>query len=114
MFGNYAYSYAKSIYQPEYENKKSWRASILNSYRRMMREFPLPYKGALYKKYYLKELDLQFIYQSARVVASDETGKALNTFPLDCPWDKNQLMDFDFILNFIEKYCPNDKKVVDK
>lgn len=71
----------------------------------MMKEFPAPYKGALYKKYYLKELDLQFIYKSGRIMASEETGKDINVFPTECPWDKNQLMDIDFVVDFIQKFC---------
>lgn len=96
----------KAVYQPEYENKSSWRASILNGYKGIMREFPVPYKGALYKKYYLRELDLEFIYRDAVLTASEETGKDINVFPKKCPWTKEQLVNTEFVSEFMNKYCP--------
>lgn len=94
----------KCIYQPEYENKNSWKASIMNGYNGMTDEFP-SLKGTLYKNFYLEELDLEHIYTRARLNASGETGKSIDVFPEDCPWTKEQLVDPRFINDFIEKYC---------
>lgn len=94
----------KCMYQPEYKNKSSWKASIINGYNGMTDEFP-SLKGVLYKNFYLEELDLEHIYKRAKLNASDETKKPINTFPNDCPWTKEQLVDPDFINEFIEKYC---------
>lgn len=99
----------KSKYQPEYENKNSWRASILNSYDGITNEFPEIGKGSLYKSYYMKKLSLSQVYLSAVRRASDETGKPIDVFPKECEWTKEQLVDEEFIYDFINKYCPKNK-----
>lgn len=99
----------KSKYQPEYENKNSWRNSILNSFQNITDEFPVVGKGSLYKNFYMKDLDLQDVYENAIISASEETNEPLSYFPADCEWTKEQLVDKKFIYNFINKYCPKYK-----
>ena len=95
----------KATYQPEYENKNSWRNSILNSYNQIVDEFP-DFKGTIYRNFYLKNLDIEKIYQSAKIVASEKTGKSKNIFPVKCPWTKEQLVNPEFISEFMDTYCP--------
>lgn len=94
----------KCKYQPEYQDKKSWRNSIINSFEKIDDQFPKIGKGALYRKFYLKELDLNRIYQQARIKASKETSKPLDVFPKTCEWTKEQLIDYTFINQFVDVY----------
>lgn len=96
----------KAKYQSEYENKNSWRNSILNSFNNITDEFPTIGKGSLYNNFYIRDLDLQGVYENARINASEETNKPLSTFPANCEWTKEQLVDREFIYNYINKYCP--------
>ena len=99
----------KAKYQPEYKNKSSWRGSIWNSYINMKNEFGTIGKGSLYKRFYIKELDLNDVYLDAREYASEETGKPIETFPKKCEWTKEQLLNREFIKNFIDTYAPKTK-----
>ena len=94
----------KCKYQNNYENKASWRGSIRNSYKGIITEFPVVGKGALYKVFYLKHLDLDRLYQLARIDASEETGIPIYEFPKACPWTKLELINLDFINKFIEEF----------
>lgn len=100
----------KAKYQSEYENKNSWRNSILNSFQNITDEFPAIGKGTLYKNFYMKILDLQDVYENARIKASEETDKPLSDFPTKCEWTKEQLIDKNFIYDFMNEYCPRYKK----
>lgn len=100
----------KAKYRPEYENKNSWRNSILNSFNGMIDEFPTIGKGSLYNNFYIRDLDLQNVYENARINASEETNKPLLTFPANCEWAKEQLVDREFIYDYINKYCPKYTK----
>lgn len=100
----------KAKYQPEYENKSSWRGSIINAFENITDEFPEIGKGNLYKNFYIKELSLPQVYRSAVLKASEETGKPINVFPQTCEWTKEQLVDIEFIYEFINKYCPRYSK----
>ena len=95
----------KCVYQSDYKNKNSWRASIINGYNSITDEFP-DYKGTLYKNFYLKDLRLDKIYSGAVMIASEETGYSKNVFPQECPWTKEQLVNPEFIIEFINRYCP--------
>lgn len=101
----------KCEYQYDYENKSSWRASIKNSFNGMFKAFGSQYKGVLYKNYYLKDLSLPGVYAIARDIASEETGIDLEVFPRYCPWTKKQLVDRDFINDFIKEYGYGKKEV---
>ena len=99
----------KSKYQPEYENKSSWRGSIWSNYTNIANEIPVMGKGALYKNFYMRQLNLQDIYENAVIRASEETGKPIDVFPKECEWTKEQLSDKKFIYNFMNEYCPKNK-----
>ena len=94
----------KCEYQPEYKNKSSWLASIWNSYKNIVSQFTAIGKGVMFKIFYMKTLDLDTLYKIAVKDASKETGKPLDIFPDKCPWTKLELVNLDFINNFIEKY----------
>ena len=97
----------KCKYQPEYKNKASWVGSIWSAYKNIVSQFPAVGKGALYKIFYLKKVDLNTIYKIAKRDASVETGKNISVFPNDCEWTKEQLTDYDFITDFINNYGNN-------
>ena len=94
----------KCKYQNNYEHKSSWRASIKNSFENMYDQFPRIGKGVLYKRFYLREMNLEGIYQQSRNNAAEETGLPLESFPEKCEWTREQLIDFNFITNFINTY----------
>ena len=100
----------KCKYQPEYENKSSWRASIWNSFKGFTNEFIAIGKGSLYKNFYLRQLDLDRLYKLARKDASIETGLNIDIFPTNCEWNKHQLSDFDFINDFMDTYGSDNQK----
>lgn len=94
----------KCMIQFEYENKASWRGSIWSGFSGMVNEFDEVGKGALYKTYYLKKLNLQEIYERSLVGASIETKKDRSLFPKKCPWTKEQLTNLTFIEEFINEH----------
>ena len=97
----------KYKYQEEYENKNSWINSIYNALTNIITEFTCIGKGALYKNFYMKKLNLSQLYKIARSRAARETGIDINTFPEHCEWSKNQLIDVDFIDTFLDEYQYN-------
>lgn len=94
----------KCKYQNSYPNRSSWKASIKNSVKGMFKAFGSSYKGVVYKRYYLRELDLDGVYADARDNAIEETGYPESIFPKKCPWTKEQLVDRGFIERFIKEY----------
>lgn len=94
----------KCLGQPEYLNKASWVKSILNGLDKIIEEFDEVGKGALYKNFYLKRVDLQEIYERSLIRASFETGKSKSDFPKTCPWSKEQLINRTFIEGFINEH----------
>ena len=94
----------KLKYQQNYAGENSWIESIQNSHFNIKDQFKGVGKGALYNSFYMKKLDLESIYKDARKKASLETGLPIKTFPEKCPWDKESLVDRDFIYDFINKY----------
>lgn len=102
----------KCKYQNSYENKSSWRASIKNSYKGIIKAFRGALKGTIYNNYYLKTLDLDLVYDFARDNAIEETGRPKECFPYKCPWTKKQLVDRNFIDDFIEEYgwCSKEER----
>lgn len=100
----------KAKYQPEYEDKSSWKASINNSHRAIIDEFKEKngkFSGSLYKKFYGNNFNLDRCYKLARDDAIDETGLDNSVFPEKCEWSKEQLIDSDYIRQFVLKYCNN-------
>lgn len=94
----------KCKYQNDYPSKESWRNSIKNSHRDIVDEFKDIGKGSLYKKFYMRDFNLDLAYQQGRDDAIDETGLSENIFPNKCEWTKEQLVDRVFIRNFIKQY----------
>jgi hypothetical protein len=76
----------KWCYQPEHRSG-SWRGSITNARQQLVRlgrENPSLWRRRL--------VMLEDIYPDARRVAAAETGLALDTFPVTCPWDGDQVL----------------------
>lgn len=94
----------KLKYQNDYAGKNSWIESIQNSYFNLKDQFKGIGKGALYNNFYLKKLDFDSIYKDAKKIAVLETRLAPETFPDKCEWSKEELVDIDFIYDFINKY----------
>ena len=73
----------KCKYQNDYPDKSSWRK---------------------YKKYYLRDVSLDKCYKMAVRKASEETRLKVSVFPSECEWTKRELIDQDYIFEFIDKY----------
>jgi Domain of unknown function DUF29 len=78
-------------YQPEYRSG-SWRGSIREHRRRINDDL----KDSPSLKPYLKEIFFD-CYENARQQAADETGLSLKTFPVDCLYTEEQLLDPTFL-----------------
>ena len=94
----------KYKYQTNYENKNGWQSSIYNALLGIIAEFPNIGKGALYKNFYLKKLNIEPLYKIAKSRATRETGLSKEIFPEKCEWSKEQLIDIDYIDKFLEEY----------
>lgn len=94
----------KCKYQNNYSTKISWRTSIKNSYRDIIDEFKDIGKGSLYKKFYMRDFNLELAYQLGRDDAIEETGLPESIFPEKCPWTREQLVDRQFIKDFVNQY----------
>ena len=94
----------KCQFQYDYPDKKSWRLSILQSHSSMLDEFIEIGKGSLYKKFYMNKMPFTRIYQQARRLAATETGLPMSTFPIESPWSREQLIDENFVDDFIIEY----------
>jgi hypothetical protein len=77
-------------YQPQ-DKSGSWRGSIKNGRKRIERLF----KDQPSLKPYVTEI-LAEAYTEASELASDETGKPLSVFPLECPYSLVQVLGADF------------------
>ncbi len=78
-------------YQPE-QRSGSWRSSIREHRRRINDD--LSDSPSLLS--YLQAV-LSGCYTSACEQAADETGLALQTFPVDCPYTSEQVLDANFL-----------------
>ncbi len=78
-------------YQPE-KRSNSWRASITEHSLRLNKAIK---KSPSLKPYFTNVY--QECYQDARLVASRETGLDIKTFPLDCPFTPEQVLDPDYL-----------------
>lgn len=97
----------KCKYQNDYPDKSSWRKSIIYSVDNITQEFKErhgEYTGAMYKKYYLRDVSLDKCYKMAVRKASEETRLKVSVFPSECEWTKRELIDQDYIFEFIDKY----------
>ena len=78
-------------YQPE-KQSGSWRGSIREHRRRILKAF----KNSPSFKRYL-EVVFDESYQEARKQAADETGRSLNTFPKNCPFKIEEIIDSEYL-----------------
>ena len=78
-------------FQPE-QRSRSWQSSIREHRQRIERMF----KDSPSLRAYLEQEYLD-CYAKARPLAADETGLALTTFPLDCPYTTEQMLDHEFL-----------------
>ena len=78
-------------YQPE-KQSGSWRRSIREHRRRILKAF----KNSPSFKRYL-EVVFDESYQEARKQAADETGRSLNTFPKNCPFKIEEIIDSEYL-----------------
>ncbi len=82
-------------YQPQ-KQTGSWRRSIREHRRRILKAF----RNSPSLKRYFEEI-FDEAYQEARLQASDETGLSLETFPLDCPFTKEEILNTDYLPELI-------------
>lgn len=78
-------------YQPELRSG-SWRSSIREHRRRILKAL----KDSPSLKPYLEKIWLE-CYQEARLQAADETGLAINTFPEQCLYRIENLLDSNYL-----------------
>ncbi|WP_339390646.1 DUF29 domain-containing protein [Crocosphaera watsonii] len=78
-------------YQPE-EQSGSWRGSIREHRRRILKAFK---NSPSLKRYF--EVVFDESYQEARKQAADETGRSLNTFPKNCPFKIEEILDPEYL-----------------
>lgn len=78
-------------YQPQ-KRSNSWRASITEHSLRLNKAIK---KSPSLKPYFINVY--QECYQDARLVASRETGIDIKTFPANCPFTPEQVLDPDYL-----------------
>ena len=83
----------KYQYQPE-KRTNSWKASIREHRRRLRDDFQV---SPSLKRYFAEVFDK--CYQDAREQAADETGLALDTFPIECPFSSSDTLDSNYLPN---------------
>lgn len=80
-------------YQSEMRSN-SWRSSIREHRQRIARQI----KDSPSLKPYLEEIIAE-CYEDARLLAADETGLPIETFPLDSPYPTTDVLDSNFLGN---------------
>ena len=81
----------KYRYQPS-RRSKSWRSSIREHRKRILRGF----QNSPSLKPYFTEI-LAECYQDAREQAADETGLPLVKFPEQCPFSQEEILNTDYL-----------------
>jgi hypothetical protein len=81
----------KYKYQPD-KRSTSWRITLLEHRRRLQRDFKI---SPSLRRYFLETL--AYCYQGARKLASVETEIVITTFPSECPFTAEQVLDEDFL-----------------
>jgi hypothetical protein len=79
----------------QYQNDKrsnSWRYTIIEHRNRLKKDF----RDSPSLKRYFDDV-LEDCYQTARKVASEETGLDIKTFPVDLPFKKENILDPDYL-----------------
>ena len=74
------------------KRSNSWRSSIREHRKRVTRAF----KNSPSLKSYFSEIFTE-CYQDARELAADGTGLAIETFPEQCPFTKEEILDTDYL-----------------
>ena len=82
----------KLQYQGAHPNRRGWQGSVLNQ-RIELRDL---LKKAPSLRPHLSEV-LPEVYPDARKLAISETGLAADTFPEQCPWPVESIMDEEFL-----------------
>ncbi|MGK7882671.1 MAG: DUF29 domain-containing protein [Crocosphaera sp.] len=78
-------------YQPQ-KQSGSWRRSIREHRRRILKAFR---NSPSLKRYF--EVVFDESYQEARKQAADETELSLNTFPKNCPFKIEEILDSEYL-----------------
>lgn len=78
-------------YQPS-RRSNSWRFSIREHRQRLHKAFK---DSPSLKNYYIN--NFEDCYADARELAADETGLSLETFPVHCPFNPDEVMNADYI-----------------
>lgn len=81
----------KYRYQPT-KRSHSWRSSIREHRQRLKKAFE---ESPSLKNYFNNNLPDG--YQDARELAADETGLALEAFPINCPFFQEQILDTEYL-----------------
>ena len=81
----------KYRYQPE-KRSKSWKATIREHRQRIKRLF----KDSPSLKNYFREIITES-YQDASKLAADETGLAVDTFPVELPFTVEEIPDAEYL-----------------
>ncbi len=81
----------KYRYQPS-KRSNSWRSSIREHRKRVKRAF----RNSPSLKPYFTEIFAE-CYQDARELAADETGLPIETFPEQCPFTKEEILNTDYV-----------------
>jgi hypothetical protein len=81
----------KYKYQPN-KRTRSWISTIFEHRNRLLKSFK---KSPSLKRYFTEVF--AECYQTARKKASLETGLSMETFPQDCPFNYEQILNIDFL-----------------
>ncbi|MEL6437898.1 MAG: DUF29 domain-containing protein [Cyanobacteria bacterium J06621_8] len=81
----------KYKYQPE-KRSRSWLSSIFEHRRRIRKAFK---NSPSLKRHFSEELTE--CYQDSRKLAAIETGLAIDTFPIACPFAEQEVLDEEFL-----------------
>ncbi len=83
-------------YQPTYINKKSWERTIKEQRKKLQRH--LKDNPSLTNPSTLNERFIE-AYETAILLAAEETGLDESQFPISCEWDMRQILDDGFYPN---------------
>jgi hypothetical protein len=81
----------KYRYQPT-KRSNSWRSTIREHRQRLKRAFE---ESPSLKNYFNE--NFPDCYQNARELAADETGLALEVFPMACPFSQPEILDTEYL-----------------
>jgi hypothetical protein len=76
------------------KRSNSWESSIIEHRKRIRDSFQ---KHPTLKNYF-REIFSE-CYHNARDLAADETGLNINTFPIECPFAKEDILKTDYLPN---------------